>query len=132
MTGAERQPPVWSGARIRCTTPSPRVPRYRSARQATRCWSPSRRHVPALRRFNPHSAPPPERRFSPTGSFAYRPREARMAPVGRGAPRPPGKRLSSLCGAPHKADDLSVVSRLERLLYFVTCLSARRGTNISF
>src|SRR5574337_1583803 len=47
-------------------------------------------------RFNPHSAPPPERRFSPTGSFTYRPRDSVIALVSRSAPQPPGKRLSAI------------------------------------
>ena len=41
-------------------------------------------------------APPPWRRFSPTGSFAYRPRSTIATLIDGCAPRPPGKRLSSL------------------------------------
>jgi len=42
-------------------------------------------HLPPLRLwmsppwFNPHSAPPPGRRFSSTGSLTYRPRDTRPA-----------------------------------------------------
>ena len=46
--------------------------------------------------FNPHSAPPPERRFSATRSFDYRSRRNAIASGSMGAPRPPVKRLSAL------------------------------------
>ena len=46
--------------------------------------------------FNPHSPPPPVRRFSATGSFAYRTRGSLASQITADAPRPPGKRLSSL------------------------------------
>ena len=48
--------------------------------------------------FNPHSAPPPERRFSATRSFDYRSRGNAIASGSMGAPRPPVKRLSALSG----------------------------------
>ena len=50
--------------------------------------------------FNPHSAPPPERRFSATRSFDYRSRGNAIASGSMGAPRPPVKRLSALRRAP--------------------------------
>jgi len=45
--------------------------------------------------FNPHSAPPPERRFSATRSFDYRARGNAIASGSMGTPRPPVKRLSA-------------------------------------
>lgn len=49
--------------------------------------------------FNPHSAPPPERRFSATRSFDYRSRGNAIASGSMGTPRPPVKRLSAQAGA---------------------------------
>ena len=46
--------------------------------------------------FNPHSTPPPVRRFSTTGSFGYRPRGGITSLAAVGTPRPPAKRLSAL------------------------------------
>ena len=72
------------------------------SRSSPRHAGPCRHDVAAPRRFNTHSAsPPPERRFSPTGSFAYRPRGELIARFTRSAPRPPGKRLSPLCRCRH-------------------------------
>ena len=51
--------------------------------------------------FNPHSAPPPERRFSATGSFDFPSRGNAILSGKLGAPRPPVKRLSALCQAFH-------------------------------
>ena len=51
---------------------------------------------PGTAAFNPHSAPPPVRRFSTTGSFGYRPRGVITSLINIGSPRPPAKRLSAL------------------------------------
>jgi len=51
--------------------------------------------------FNTHSVPPPERRFSPTGSFAHQTRGGTATLAASSAPRLPGKRLSALCRALH-------------------------------
>ena len=64
------------------------------------CWAPARhlwRGDAASAPFNPHSTPPPARRFSTTGSFGYRPRGNIASLSSIGAPRPPAKRLSALC-----------------------------------
>ena len=61
--------------------------------------------------FNPHSAPPPERRFSVTRSLDYRSRGNAIANGSMGAPRPPVKRLSALWRALHSDPLQSVTTR---------------------
>ena len=73
--------------------------------------------------FNLHSPPPPERRFSATGSFGYRPRDGIASLADLGSPRPLSKRLSASCKSMHDGHKRVLVA----VGFGRQCINARRS-----